>query len=575
MEYQTTEANPRCSHLQKAGACAASLLLVASCAMPALAYAEGDPGSGGQGGMSAQGGMGGEGGGAGGGGGANTQTFDYSGSYSAALSADAQEASASSGETVTSSTANENAALVQNSGVLTIEGATLQKSGDSSDSDNCNFYGVNSILLGVGSGSTAYVTSAVLSATSEGSNGIFATDSATVLANSTQITTESDNSRGLDATYAGTILAGDMTISTAGGHSASVATDRGGGYVSVANSTLNTSGEGSPLLYSTGAIEVGGVMGTATGSQIAAMEGLNTIQIYSSDLTSTVTGVTASEPVANGVLIYQSTSGDADTSTGEAALFQAVDSTLTSAIESGSMFYLTNTTANVVLQNTTLAFDSTAANLVTAAGNDSNNWGSAGSNGATVSFTGINQQLSGTVEADTISSVDLYLLEGSTWSGTTSIVENSAGSTVDNPITVNVDSTSTWTVTESCTLSNLNAASGAKIVDASGNTVTIVAGGETVVEGTSDITVTVTGSYSTEVSTSDAQQVSDPSVDRSSYDSYYNTSTTLNQLSGSTASASSSETSTASSTTTTESTETENDNFFVGIWKSILGFFGL
>lgn len=566
-----TETNPRSSHLQKAGACAASLLLVASCAMPALAYAEGDPGSGGgQGGAAAQGGEGGGAGGSGGGG-SDTQSYDYTGSYSAALSADGQEASASSGETYSSSTANENVALVQDSGVLTVEGATLEKSGDSSDSDNCNFYGVNSILLAVGSGSTAYVTSAVLAATSEGSNGVFATDSATVLANSTQITTESDNSRGLDATYAGTILAGDMTISTSGNHSATVATDRGGGYVSVANSTLNTSGEGSPLLYSTGAIEVGGVTGTATGSQIAAMEGLNTIQIYSSDLTSTVTGVTASEPVANGVLIYQSTSGDADTSTGEAALFQAVDSTLTSAIESGSMFYLTNTTANVVLENTTLDFDSNAANLITAAGNDSNNWGSAGSNGATVNFTGINQALEGTVEADTISSVSVYLLEGTTWSGTTSIVENSAGSTVDEPITVNVDGTSTWTVTADCTLSNLNVADGGAVVDADGNTVTIVAGGETVVEGTSDITVTVTGAYSTEVSTTDAQQVGDPSVDRSSYDSYYSTSTALNELGNTATEASDS----ADSSTEATTEEAESDNFFASLWKSILGFFGV
>lgn len=566
-----TETNPRSSHLQKAGACAASLLLVASCAMPALAYAEGDPGSGGgQGGAAAQGGEGGGAGGSGGGG-SDTQSYDYTGSYSAALSADGQEASASSGETYSSSTANENVALVQDSGVLTVEGATLEKSGDSSDSDNCNFYGVNSILLAVGSGSTAYVTSAVLAATSEGSNGVFATDSATVLANSTQITTESDNSRGLDATYAGTILAGDMTISTSGNHSATVATDRGGGYVSVANSTLNTSGEGSPLLYSTGAIEVGGVTGTATGSQIAAMEGLNTIQIYSSDLTSTVTGVTASEPVANGVLIYQSTSGDADTSTGEAALFQAVDSTLTSAIESGSMFYLTNTTANVVLENTTLDFDSNAANLITAAGNDSNNWGSAGSNGATVNFTGINQALEGTVEADTISSVSVYLLEGTTWSGTTSIVENSAGSTVDEPITVNVDGTSTWTVTADCTLSNLNVADGGAVVDADGNTVTIVAGGETVVEGTSDITVTVTDAYSTEVSTTDAQQVGDPSVDRSSYDSYYSTSTALNELGNTATEASDS----ADSSTEATTEEAESDNFFASLWKSILGFFGV
>lgn len=81
------------------------------------------------------------------------------------------------------------------------------------------------------------------------------------------------------------------------------------------------------------------------------MEGLNTILIKDSTLESTVTGKTASDPIANGTIIYQSTSGDAEASTGEHATFQSVDSTLSSAIGSGSMFYFTNTTADVVLQN--------------------------------------------------------------------------------------------------------------------------------------------------------------------------------------------------------------------------------
>ena len=66
------------------------------------------------------------------------------------------------------------------------------------------------------------------------------------------------------------------------------------------------------------------VTGTAEGSQIAGMEGLNHIKIYDSELSSTITDKTASDPIANGVIIYQSTSGDADTSTGERAQFQTI-----------------------------------------------------------------------------------------------------------------------------------------------------------------------------------------------------------------------------------------------------------
>ena len=163
------------------------------------------------------------------------------------------------------------------------------------------------------------------------------------------------------------------------------------------------------------------------------------------------------------------------------------------------MFYCTNTQADIVLQNTVLDFDSDAANLIVAAGNDSNSWGKAGQNGATVSFTGYGETLKGNVAADTISSLSLYLRDGSTWAGATTIEENADGDASDAPITVSIDSSSTWVVSDSCTVSNLNAEDGAQIVDANGNTVSIVVNGETVVSGTSDIVVNVTGSYATAI----------------------------------------------------------------------------
>ena len=197
-------------------------------------------------------------------------TYDYSGTLSGALSADGTDVS-SDGETTAATASDQNAALVQNGGTLTVQNGTLTKSGDDDNGDNCNFYGVNSIVLAVGDGSTAYVSGSSLSAESEGSNGIFATDGATVFADQDTIATTAGNSRGLDATYGGTIIADDLDISTQGDHCASLATDRGGGSISVTNSTLSTAGSGSPLLYSTGDIEVDNVTGTASGSQLAGM----------------------------------------------------------------------------------------------------------------------------------------------------------------------------------------------------------------------------------------------------------------------------------------------------------------
>lgn len=330
-----------------------------------------------------------------------------------------------------------------------------------------DYSGSYSVSLTVGEDSTAVIDGTDITASSSGSNGVFATDSGTALVNDTSIETMADNSRGLDATYGGTISANKITADTQGGHSAIVATDRGGGSISLADATLSTAGSGSPLLYFTGDIQVNNVSGTSSGSQIAGMEGLNTILIKDSTLESTVTGKTASDPIANGIIIYQSTSGDAEASTGEHATFQSVDSTLSSAIGSGSMFYFTNTTADVVLQNTELDFDTDAATITDNA--------AAGSGTGTAS---------------------------------------------DAPITVNVDGTSTWVVTKDTTISALNVASGGD-----GNTVTIVANGKTVVSGSGDVTVTVTGSYSTSVSAGSDTELSSDTIDRSEFDSRFGTST--------------------------------------------------
>lgn len=302
-----------------------------------------------------------------------------------------------------------------------------------------DYSGTNSVSLTVGEDSTTVIDGTDITASSSGSNGVFATDSGTALVNDTSIETMADNSRGLDATYGGTILANKITADTQGGHSAIVATDRGGGSISLADVTLSTAGSGSPLLYSTGDIQVNNVSGTSSGSQIAGMEGLNTIPIKDSTLESTVTGKTASDPIANGIIIYQSTSGG--------------------------------------------------------------------------------------VTADTISSVDLYLLDGAAWIGAATITDNAAagsgtGTASDAPITVNVDGTSTWGVAKDTTISALNVASGSD-----GNTVTIVANGKTVVSGSGDVTVTVTGSYSTSVSAGSDTELSSDTIDRSEFDSRFGTST--------------------------------------------------
>lgn len=450
-------------------------------------------------------------------GGAHTMQYDYTGSYSGTKSADGTTETVDGGD-VDATGADTNALLSENGGTLSVTGAKVTKTGASLNADDTNFYGTNAISLTVGEQSATDLADTELTSDADGANAIFATDSGTVLANQVTIATSADNSRGLDATYGGTIVAGGLVADTKGDHSATIATDRGGGSISVDGAQLSTAGSGSPLLYSTGDIQVHDATGTATGSQIAGMEGTNTILIADSKLTSTVTGKTASDPVANGIIIYQSTSGDAEASTGERATFQAVGSTLSSAIEEGSMFYCTNTSADILLQDTTLDFDQSKAALLTAAGNDANNWGQQGSNGADVTLTGRAQALDGDIHVDSISSVTLNLADKSIWTG--------AGAVEDGgTLAVNVDGTSTWTVTADTTVDSLNVADGGKVVDGDGKSVTIVADGATVVEGDSDVTVTVDGEYSADVDGSTFATASEELIDRKDFDAKFGTDT--------------------------------------------------
>lgn len=461
------------------------------------------------------------------GGGANTQSYDYSGTNKGELTANKKSVTANN-KTVNSATADVNALLAKSGGTLTVKNSKVTKSGDDTNGDNVNFYGINSSALAVGKGSKLFISKTSITSTSEGSNGIFSTDNGKVYANDVKITTKNGgNSRGLDATYGGEIYANKMNISTEGNHSAATATDRGGGYISITNSKLKTAGSGSPIVYSTGDIELDAVKGTATGSQIAGIEGKNRILVYNSSLTSTNDAISGSDPIKNGVIIYQSTSGDAETVSSQLGDFEAVNSTLKSTISGGAMFYVTNTNAKVVLKKTKLDFDSANVDLINAGGNNSNNWGSRGNNGGKLTFTGVSQVLKGNITVDTISSVNLYLTKNTTWTGSAKIETNSSGSSSGAPLTVNVDKTSKWVVTKNTSVTNLNAEKGAKIVDSNGKTVTIKVNGKTKVKGNSDVAVTVTGKYSNTVKTSSQSSLSTSVLSREAFDKKYNVKTTF------------------------------------------------
>ena len=191
-----------------------------------------------------------------------------------------------SNKTLSATSSDESAIVVNDGGSLNATGLTISKSGDSSNTENSEFYGLNAAVL-VQKESEATIKNTTIKTSATGANAIFSTgENATLNVSNTKITTTGDSSRGLDATYGGTINANKVTITTSGQHCAAVATDRGEGTVTVKNSILNTNGKGSPCVYSTGTISVSDSKGTATNSSCSVIEGKNSITLNNTKLTS-------------------------------------------------------------------------------------------------------------------------------------------------------------------------------------------------------------------------------------------------------------------------------------------------
>lgn len=329
-------------------------------------------------------------------------------------------------ETVSSSQENESTVLVRNGGTLTMTKGKLTKAGATSSVDESNFYGVNAVFLTLAESESSITNSEVTSA-SEGSNAIFAVgEDALIHVSNVEIDTSGDYSRGLAVTCGGAIEADKVDIATSGERSAPIATGKGGGKLSVTTGEASSSGISSPIIYSSGEVIAEELKGDAAASQALVVEGDSSIILKECELTG------AGE---NGVMLYQSTSGNAIEGTAE---LKVVDSTVTSNTE-GPMFYITNTQAEMRLENSKLTYK--GEDLVKVSGNSTTTWGTAGSNGGDLILTGVAQQLEGDITCDEISSITIKLTKESILKG--AVNHENKGKNVE----ISLDKGSTWELT--------------------------------------------------------------------------------------------------------------------------------
>ena len=322
-------------------------------------------------------------------------------------------------------TSGQNSFIGKNKATITIDSSVFDKTGNTTNDDNSNFHGQNAVVLGI-EGSQTSIKDSNITSNSIGSNAVFATGEGSVInVENTNIHTKGDSSRGLDATYKGTVNGKNLTITTEGAHSATLATDRGEGTITAEAAKLTTSGTGSPVIYSTGNITANNVNGVANKSEIGVVEGKNSITLTNSN----VTGYHD-----NGFMLYQSFSGDAESSI---ARLKAENNTLTTH-GTGAFIYVNNTTAEADLTGNTILMPNTTT-LVKAAADS--RWGKDGENGGHLTLRASNQELSGNIVADSISTIAMDMANGSSLVGAIN-TDNTA-----KEITLKLSKDSSWTLT--------------------------------------------------------------------------------------------------------------------------------
>lgn len=359
------------------------------------------------------------------------------------------EATVTSGETYTSTTEDENAVLISTTATVTINDATVTKSGGTSASDNYSFYGINSAVMCMGGGTTS-ISGGTVTTSAAGANGIFSYganngttnatgDGTTVYIKDVTISTTGQGSGGIMTTYGGTTVAENLTITTDGGSSAPIRTDRGGGWVTVTGGSYTSNGLGSPAIYSTAEVTVNDAELVSNQSEGVCIEGAGTIALSNCTLTANNTNTNGNATFYDTIMIYQSQSGDASDGTSE---FSMTGGTLNS--QNGHVFHVTNTTAVINLDGVTIN-NSDSENILLSVCDDG--WSGADN---IVTLNASNQTLEGNILVGSDSTLTLNL-EDSTFTGNISgEISNAAGTSVSTSIgTVNVtlDENSKWYLT--------------------------------------------------------------------------------------------------------------------------------
>lgn len=339
-------------------------------------------------------------------------------------------------------------------GTLTMNGCTITKTGDGSGGDNSSFYGNNSSIYCGAASSTSYQSTTAASGakivaknitvngSAQGANAVIATNGATVEIDGITIVNDKSVSRGLHATYSGIITASNVDITTNEATSSTIATDRGGGTVTVNGGKATANGSKSAVIYSTGTMSATDLVGTSAQGEIAVIEGDNSISMTNCTMTSG-----SSE---RGLLMMQSDSGDAS---GVNPVMTITGTSLTMTDTSAPLLEVaTCVNATCTLDNCTVSVPSGILMYVMA----DSQWSTSGAVGNLILANGT---YSGQVKYDTGYTANVTVNSGAVWN----LTANTSIGTLVNNGTINRNGY-TLTTTSTSGSGNINETTGIETV---------------------------------------------------------------------------------------------------------------
>ena len=295
----------------------------------------------------------------------------------------------------------------------------VSKSGDASDLNNANLYGLNAAFLVLNS-STITIYESTITTNEGGACGLFACgdNSKIVIAEST-ITTKGSNS-GLLATNSGIINPYSLEIFTSGDSSPFFTTNNNGTIICEICSG-STEGKDSPLIYSKGTVLLEYLEASALNSQMIVIDGPNTVKFRDSEISSFSKG--SSDAETAGIFIYQST--ERNDNEGSARFlssgshFEIFENSTN--YTTAPMFYVTNTKVDIIL----LGFNNFKFGSGVFLKVESNDkWGTSGKNGGEVSLYAFKETIEGDIICGANSKISIYLTDNCELTGKISIIGN-------------------------------------------------------------------------------------------------------------------------------------------------------